>query len=136
MTSQSIYRPFPFLAGLASALLIAGAAFAQSTGSIQGTVTDPAGATVPGAQVTIHNQSTDEERNTSTDSAGIYLVPSLAVGRYRVQVKAPGMQPMAASDLDISVGSTVRQDFTLKIASTTEVIEVETSAPVVESTTS
>ncbi len=108
---------------------------AQSTGSIQGTVLDPAGATVAGAQVTVRNQSTGEERTTATDSSGVYLVPSLPVGRYRVEVKAAGMQPMAATDVDLSVGTTVRQDFSLKVAATSQVIEVQGSAPVIDSTT-
>ena len=49
-------------------------AFAQSTGTIQGTVMDASGAAVPNAPITIHNQGTGEDRSTTTDSAGIYEI--------------------------------------------------------------
>ena len=115
--------------------LLASPMFAQSTGSITGTVTDATGAVVPNATVTVRNESTGEERTTQTDSAGIYLVPSLPVGSYRVEVKSTGMQTTAAANLPLSVGTTVREDFSLKVASTTETIEITAAAPVVNSNT-
>lgn len=116
-------------------LLLGGLASAQSTGSIQGTVVDATGAYVPNANVTIHNQGTGAEQTTTTDASGIYLVTSLPVGSYRVQVKSAGMQTMAVPNLEVSVGSTVRQDFMLKISSSTETVEVEASGSVVDSST-
>ena len=124
-----------FFAVLTAVFLIVGSAPAQSTGSIQGTVIDPTGATVAGAQATVRPQSTGVERTTATDSAGVYLVPSLPVGTYRVEVKAPGMETMAAPDVELSVGTTVRQDFSLKVAATSEVIEVQAAAGRAASTT-
>jgi outer membrane receptor protein involved in Fe transport len=109
--------------------------FSQSTGNIGGTVTDAAGSAVPNASVTVHNQGTGAEQVTKTDAAGIYLVPSLPVGTYRVEVKSPGMQPTAASAIALSVGSTIRQDFALQVASTTTVVEVSGAAPLVDSST-
>ncbi|HLG95109.1 MAG TPA: carboxypeptidase regulatory-like domain-containing protein [Bryobacteraceae bacterium] len=120
---------------LALCLFITPATFAQSTASITGTVTDPTGAIVPNATVTVRNQATGEERTTQTDSAGNYQVPSLPVGTYRVEVKATGMQTMAAADLPLNVGSTVRQDFNLKVAATSETIEITATAPVINSST-
>ena len=107
---------------------------AQSTTSIAGTVTDPANAVVANATVTVRNQDTGLTRITQTDSAGTYVVPSLTVGKYRVEVKAPGMQTMEAKDLPVEVGTTVRQDFTLKVASTSEIVEVVATATTVETT--
>jgi len=115
--------------------LFVGFAFAQSTGTITGTVVDATGSVIPNAAVTVRNQGTGEQRVTATDNAGIYLVPSLPVGQYRIEVKSSGMQPTAATDLELSVGSTVRQDFTVKVSSTTETIEIQASAPVVETST-
>jgi hypothetical protein len=115
--------------------LFAGSAFAQSTGTVTGTVTDASGSVIPNASVVIKNQATGEERNTVTDSAGIYLAPSLLVGRYRVEAKAPGMQQTAVVDLEVSVGSTVRQDFELKVASSTQTIEIQAAAPIVDTST-
>ncbi len=121
-----------FLAVLTASLFFAGLTLAQSTGSIQGTVTDATGAPVPNANVSIKSDATGEEHSTVTDGSGNYLVPSLPVGNYRIQVKSSGMQTMVANGVALSVGSTLDQDFTLKVASTTETIEVQAAAGVVE----
>ncbi len=119
--------------GLVAAFLVfAGLAFPQSTGTIRGTITDPTGAPVAAVAITVQNERTGEERTTTTDSSGIYLVPSLPVGTYRVSVKAPGMAPMAAGNVEVSVGSTVKQDFSLKVATTTETIDVTAAPPLVD----
>jgi hypothetical protein len=113
-----------------------GSAFAQSTGTITGTVYDATGSVIPNTPVTVRNQGTGAERLTSTDSSGIYLVPSLPVGKYRVEVKATGMQPMAATDLDVDVATVTREDFTLKVSTATTVIEIIGVPPLVDSSTS
>lgn len=111
------------------------AAWSQSTAAIQGIITDASGARVPNASVTIRNEGTAEQRNVTTDEAGNYLASSLSLGTYRVEVKATGMQTMAAANLVLEVGRTVQQDFTLKPASTSEVVEIVASAPVIETGT-
>ena len=116
---------------LAAFLLVAGSAFAQSTATIQGTVSDATGASVPNATVTARNQSTGQERSTTTDAAGAYVIPSLPVGTYRIEAKASGMQTMVANDLTVEVGTVVRQDFAMKVAATSETIEIKATAPVV-----
>src|SRR5260370_7569755 len=116
---------------LACCLMFAGVAFAQSTATVVGTVSDATGASVPNASVTVRNQNTGEERATVTDATGSYVVPSLAIGTYRVEVKSPGMQTVVASNLVLEVGSTVRQDFSLKVASTSETVEITAAAPVI-----
>ena len=123
------------IAVLVASLFLVGSALAQSTGSIQGTVFDATGAPVPNATINIHNQATAEEHAVTTDAAGNYLIPSLPVGTYRIEVKSNGMQPMAANGVELSVGSTLKQDFTLKVASTSETIEVQGAAGVVETST-
>jgi len=120
---------------LTACLFVAPNVSAQSTASITGTVTDATGAVVPNATVTVRNEATGEERTTQTDSAGLYVVPSLAFGRYRVEVKSPGMQTTAVSNLPLQVGTIARQDFSLKVAATTETIEITAAPPVVESST-
>ena len=119
-----------------SFLLLSQFAFSQSTGSIGGTVTDAAGATVPNANVTVRNMATGEEHVTNTDVSGIYLVPSLPVGTYRVEAKSPGMQTTAATGVQLSVDSSLRQDFALKVSSTSETVEVSGAAPLIDSSTS
>src|SRR5258708_5234412 len=109
---------FAFVCALAVCLLFISAGYAQSTATIQGTVLDATGASVPGATVTVRNQNTGEERITQTDAVGGYVVPSLPVGTYRVEVKAPGLQTTVASNLELEVGALVRQAFTLQVAAT------------------
>src|SRR5580704_12511564 len=119
---------------LALFVLFMGSAFAQSTGSIQGTVYDAAGAVIPNAALTIRNQDTGDERTTATDSSGIYVAPSLAVGTYHVEVKFAGMQPTAAN-IEVSVGTVCRQDFSLNIASSSQTVEITGAAPVIDTST-
>src|SRR5260221_9259642 len=114
---------------------VAPTALAQSTGAIQGTVADATGAVVPNANVSVRNEATGEERLVQTDAAGLYSVPSLTLGRYRVEVKSPGMQTVAASGIVLEVGSTVTQNFTLRVASASEIVEITATAPVVENST-
>ncbi|MHB8889966.1 MAG: outer membrane beta-barrel protein [Acidobacteriaceae bacterium] len=67
-------------------------AHAQFTSSVQGTVTDPSGAVVDGATVTLTNIGTNVSHVFVTDKAGLYVFNSVAPGRYRVSVEAPGFQ--------------------------------------------
>ena len=110
-------------------------AYGQSTGTIQGSVLDTTGAGIPNASVKVRNEQTGEERSTLTAPTGLYAVPSLAVGTYRVEVRAPGLQTAVASKIDVSVGSQMKVDFTMKVASTSEVVEVTAAAPAIESST-
>src|SRR5215472_5658310 len=127
--ASSSYKLIPFCAVLL--ILAAANSSAQSTATLEGTITDASGAVVPGAKIVVHNQGTAEERNVESDSAGVYLVPSLPVGTYRVNVTAPGMQSLVANNIPLEVGRTVQQNFTLRVASSTEVIEVTGVASVV-----
>ena len=133
--SNSLVNRFSLILTVLACLLWTGGAYAQSTATIQGTVTDATGAVVPNATVTVTNQATGEERTLQTDAAGIYVAPSLPVGTYRVGVKAAGMQTMVAGSLPLEVGTTVRQDFSLKVAATSETIEITATPPVVEGST-
>jgi outer membrane receptor protein involved in Fe transport len=105
---------------------------AQSTGAIQGSVVDATGAAIPNTSVTIHSGGNGTERILTTDVAGAYFAPSLAPGNYSVKVKSPGMAEMSASNVVVSVSTTTQQDFTMKVASASEIIEIEAAAPVVE----
>ena len=108
---------------------------AQSTSSIQGTVTDPAGAAVVKATVSVRNTDTGEERVVTTDESGTYALPSLTPGSYRIEAKAPGFQGVVAGGLRLEVGRSVVQNFALKLSTASEVIEVSATAPVVEAGT-
>jgi hypothetical protein len=110
-------------------------AAAQSTGSIQGTVYDPAGAAIANAKVVVTNTGTGEIRETASDSSGAYAAPSLVPGTYTVVVSAPGFETASAAKVTLSVGVTVTEDFHLVVGSTSQTVEVAAAAPLVDTTT-
>ena len=116
-------------------LLMAATALAQTTASIQGTVTDQSGAAIANAKVTVKNLALGIERTTQTNSTGAYEIPALPPGTYSVQVQQSGFETQLAKDLLLEVSKNSVQNFGLKVASTTEVVTVEGTAPVIESTT-
>ncbi|MBV9224136.1 MAG: carboxypeptidase regulatory-like domain-containing protein, partial [Acidobacteriaceae bacterium] len=109
-------------------------ALAQSTGGIQGTVTDTTGAIVPNAAVTVTSSSTGQKQVFKTDDAGLYAAPSLPPGTYTVEVKVPGLQTTTASNVVVAVSTTARQDFTLGVATASQTVEIQATTPVVETT--
>src|SRR5882724_7697365 len=116
-------------------LVFAASSFAQTTASIQGTVSDQSGAAVVGAKVTVKNTALGIERTTQTSSTGSYEVPSLPPGTYSVQVQIAGFETQLAKDLLLQVSQNSVQNFGLKVASTSEVVTVEATAPAIETTT-
>ena len=116
-------------------LVFAVSAFAQTTSSIQGTVTDQNGAAVVGAQVLVKNTALGIERTTQTSSTGSYEVPGLPPGTYSVQIQSAGFETQLAKNLVLQVSQNSVQNFGLKVASTSEVVTVEATAPLIESTT-
>ncbi len=94
-------------------------------------VTDPSGSAIRNATVTVHNEQTGEDRSTLTDDSGLYQVPSLPVGSYRVTALAPSFRTVSAAGLTLQVSQTVAQDFHLQLATASETVQVSAAAPVV-----
>src|ERR1700722_1081351 len=131
MSNRSTLARFFALGAFATlAFVFISPAYAQYTGAIQGTVTDASGGAVPNATVEVKDLTHGVDRTLATDSAGIYYVPSLPVGTYSVEVKAPGLTQTETKGLIVEVGSTVTQNFALTVASSTQVVEVQAAAPV------
>jgi hypothetical protein len=116
-------------------LLSAGACFAQSTATLSGAVTDPSGAVVPGAQVTVHSLATGLDRQITTDNAGIYVVPSLEPGDYQVQAKAAGFSTYTVKKVTLEVDQRVTVNMALAVTSAGETIQVESTASQIETQT-
>jgi carboxypeptidase family protein len=121
---------FKRLASLAVALLalafLIQPAFAQSTiatGGIQGSVTDPQGAGVPNAKVTITNKATGEVFDSLTTSSGTYNAGSLKPGVYEVRVEAPNFKTLSTS-LTVEVGIITNGNAKLELGSSATVVEV------------
>jgi outer membrane receptor protein involved in Fe transport len=116
-------------------VMVAVPALAQSTAVLQGKVTDPKGAVIPNATILVRNEATSLERTAQTDGEGNYQVAALPVGKYRVEVKAPGFQTATASRLSVEVARTVVQNFQLEVGDISQTVEVTSDAPVIESAT-
>src|SRR5208282_5277920 len=108
-------------------LLTAGSALAQvaGTGAIQGTVTDPSGATVPGAAVTATNILTGTETTRTSTDAGYYVLPLLDPGEYTVTVKATGFKTYTQLHVIVDALATVAVDPKLQIGANTQTITVQ-----------
>src|ERR1700722_13074728 len=114
---------------LSTLILSSVAGYAQTTvaqGSIQGTVTDPTGAAVPGARVTIQHKSTGQTSTTATSSSGTYNSGGLIPGEYLVRVEAKGFK---TSEVPVTVQVTVTTsgNVKLEIGQESQVIEVQGS---------
>jgi hypothetical protein len=112
--------------------LAAAITFAQSTGAIQGTVTDGTGAILPNATVTVTNEETGETHDLRTDSAGLYSVPGLLPGNYKVEAQSQGMQSAVANHVVVAVGTVATQNFSLNVAGTSTIVQIQAENPVVE----
>ncbi len=107
--------------------------FAQSErGNITGALTDPSGAAVVGAQMSIVQTSTNAIAHATTSSSGEYNAANLLPDTYRIEVSAPGFKRFVQQNVIVSAGSTVRVNATLQLGQVSESIEVTTSAATVQ----
>jgi Carboxypeptidase regulatory-like domain/TonB dependent receptor-like, beta-barrel/TonB-dependent Receptor Plug Domain len=121
------------LAALMLGALLAGRVHAQVVGAtLSGTVTDPSGAAIPGAKISIKNRATAETTVVTTDSAGFYSAPNLLPGSYDVTVTAPGFATQLESNLTLTVGQQQSLNVALKVGQATQQVEVTGAAPTVE----
>lgn len=107
----------------------AGSLRAQAiTATVVGTVTDPSGAAVPDASVTVSNVDTGQRRTTTTNQAGNYQFPFLPVAAYVLSVEKEGFQKAEVSRFRLSVDQTARIDVALQVGQVTETVEVQAEA--------
>ena len=103
--------------------------FAQGNlATLSGTVSDPSGAIVGGATVTVTNQATNVTQTTQTNLAGLYSFSNLPPGQYRTAVRNAGFKEFIKSDLVLHVGDTVSLDFRLELGAATESVSVVANA--------
>jgi hypothetical protein len=113
----------------ALSLLVLPAAYSQTFGEITGTVTDPTGARVQGAVISVRNTATNQVREITTNEAGNWTVPFLVPGTYDIAVNAPGFKRAAQAGLVLQVGDTARANFALEVGAVSETVEVTSAAP-------
>jgi hypothetical protein len=106
--------------------------WAQNTSQITGTVVDPTGLPLPGAQVEVTQITTGLMRTTMSSADGSYVLPDLPVGPYRLEVKKEGFATFVQSGIVLQVDTNPRIEVALKVGSITEQVQVEASAAMVE----
>ena len=106
------------------------------TGRILGTVTDPTGAAISGASVTVTDLQRGTKRSLSTTQAGEYVAPNLESGIYKVRVEAKGFKNSERTDIQVVVASDVQIDFALQTGQATETIVVTEQEPLIDTTSS
>lgn len=123
-------REITFL--LVLSLLCLAPAIAQSpNATINGIVLDPSGAVIAGAEVVVVNDATGVQYTTKTNGEGIYVVPNLPPGPYRIQVSNSGFKTIIKPDIVIHVQDALAINFTLPIGAASEVVTVQGGAPLV-----
>ena len=104
-----------------------------SQSDIRGTVVDPSGGGLPGVTVTATHVDTGAVRTTVTSETGVFLMPALPVGRYRLQLDLVGFTTVVTENLRLEVGQSAQLNFTMRLAAVQETVTVTGESPLVES---
>ena len=134
MTSKKIV----FLAVVLALVLSAPALWAQSasTSALTGTVTDPTGAVLPGVTVTATAVATNQSRTVVTTESGVYRIPLLDPGSYRVRFGLPGFKTSEVTDINLAVTETSVLNRTLELGAAIEEVTVEATVEALQTATS
>ena len=114
-------------------LLLSPTVLAQATGGLSGTVTDPNGALVPGANIAVKNVATNLTRNTTTNDDGRWTLAVLPVGQYDVSYQKEGFKKSVSHGIDVEAAVSRTVDVVLEIGSTDIYVDVTTDQPLVQS---
>ncbi|MBS1858922.1 MAG: TonB-dependent receptor [Acidobacteria bacterium] len=124
--------------GFAAAMFLLAAAspsFSQEfRGTITGRVTDTQSAAIPNAKIVATQVSTGARSNTNTGVDGLYTIPFLAPGSYKLEVEAPGFKRYVQDGLTVSAGERVGVDIQLQLGQINETVTVTAEAPLLDTT--
>jgi hypothetical protein len=123
-------NPFRTLIALvAFALLINATAWGQASTSVRGTITDPTGSTIAGAQILLGNSESKTERTATTGDQGEYQFLFVPPGTYTLTVTAKGFQRYQLKDLQLLVNTPATANAQLKVGGASEVVDVTSEQP-------
>ncbi len=105
-------------------------------GSIEGVVTDPSGAVIPGVALRVTNLGTSAAFSTTTNELGLFRFPVLSVGSYELVAKHPGFASLIQKNVVVNVGAEINLTLSLTLATGTETLLVSGETPLLESTRS
>jgi hypothetical protein len=114
-------------AGLASLLLVSLSALGQESATLTGTVTDPTGAAVAGAQIAVTNAEHGIQRSTVSNTTGDWAAPALPPGKYDLTISAPGFKKYEVKGVILRVAQKARVDTALQVGGATSEVTVEGS---------
>jgi hypothetical protein len=103
-----------------------------TTGRLEGTVTDPQGAAVPGAQVKVKNTETGQIFDTIADEKGLWNIPSVSAANYTVSVSHPGFKTTTVDNVKVEVGVPATVNAKLEVGTLAETVEVAAGAEVLQ----
>lgn len=116
----------------AVALVWAGPAVAQQTGTLDGTVLDPSGQGLPGVAVTASSPQLLQERTVFTGGNGYFRLPGLSPGVYTLRFELDGFQSVQRTDIRVEVGKVYSIDLQMELRSQEETITVTAQSPIVD----
>lgn len=105
-------------------------------GTITGTVTDASGALIVGAKVSAANTATGIAAETTTSGAGLFTIPQVTVGVYKVTIEQAGFKKYIQDGVTVSLGQTIRVDASLQVGEISQSVEVQAEAPLLKPDTS
>jgi hypothetical protein len=105
------------------------------TGSVVGIVSDPSGAAIPGATVTLSNEASGVSRSVTTNGDGEYQFAAVIPGTYSVQATAQNFESAVSTHVEVDVQSRPAINFTLKVGTSSQVVEVSSITPVLQTET-
>jgi hypothetical protein len=107
----------------------------ETTGAVTGTVTDPSGAAIPNASVTATNVQMGTTWPTQTNSAGVYNLPRLPIGQYRLKVEAKGFKTEVRPAFELQMNQVARVDLKLTVGALTQTVTVSAAPPLLHTET-
>jgi len=118
-------RRLQFCLAVFAILALTCSGFAQvQNGQITGTVTDPTGAAIPNAKVTVTNPATNLSSSTTTNASGNYVVKELPIGTYKVVAEASGFKTLSNTEVTVNAGTISHVDFKMTMGQAKEIVEV------------
>src|SRR5882672_2144878 len=129
--SGPVRLSFPLRVFLLVSALISAALAQSPNGTISGLVLDPAHSVIVGADLLIVNDGTGVKYSTKTNEEGIYVLPNLPPGPYRLQVSKVGFKTIIKPDIVMHIQDALAINFTLPVGATSEVVTVQGGGPVV-----
>ncbi len=136
MDPRKLTRILAPLIVIVFSLSLAVSMYSQVTGAtLSGTISDPSGGVIPGAQISIRNTATGSSKDIQADSDGYYAAPNLAPGTYEVKVTAKGFNT-TVSTVTLAVGAQQQLNIPMKVGEASEIVQVTQAAPQIDLTSS